>query len=382
MAGVFISYRRSDSDVAAGRLADDLMKIFGSAAVFRDLDTLEAGEDYTTALDHALDSCVALIAMIGPRWSSITDDAGRRRLEDPADWVRAEIRRALERGIRVIPVLLSAAMPRETDVPADLKSLLQRQALELSDRLWRQDIELLAQALERVPGFPKRTSSLDPSQQTLAQGTSKTPFLREHWVQLVLGFSVSVAAGMLPYLGKFVPLFTPMLAILPEAVQPVAIPLSAAAMGITAALIQWRDIQKLQPTQTKIWFGRTLVLCIVALVALAGVETTAVVRVDVPAVKGTVSFAVGPFTPGTAPCAGLSRADCISHQLSLDEARIDSYFGEGWVDITKFVLVIVYTIFMSTFGALVVMLAIEMKLRFTQKPDALSGAGKGEPAGS
>ena len=30
MAGIFISYRRDDSDVAAGRLAHDLAAIFGS----------------------------------------------------------------------------------------------------------------------------------------------------------------------------------------------------------------------------------------------------------------------------------------------------------------------------------------------------------------
>ncbi len=158
MAGVFISYRRSDSDVAAGRLADDLSEIFGRDAIFRDVDTLEAGEDYTKALDHALDSCVALIAMIGPRWSNVTDDEGHRRLDDPRDWVRMEISRALDRGVRVIPILVSAAMPRETDVSAGLQPLLQRHAIELTDRHWRQDIDLLAQALEKVPGFAKRVS--------------------------------------------------------------------------------------------------------------------------------------------------------------------------------------------------------------------------------
>src|SRR3982074_658286 len=156
MAGVFISYRRSDSDVAAGRLADDLMEIFGRGAIFRDVDTLEPGEDYTTALDHALDSCGVLIAVIGSRWSNITDDNGRRRLEDPTDWVRTEIRRALERGIRVIPVLISATMPQEKDIPADLKPLLKRQALEVSDRHWKQDVDFLAQALEKCPGVTRQ----------------------------------------------------------------------------------------------------------------------------------------------------------------------------------------------------------------------------------
>jgi len=381
MAGVFISYRRNDSDVAAGRLADNLMEIFGRDAIFRDLDTLEAGEDYTAALDRALGSCVALIAMIGPRWSNITDDAGHRRLENPADWVRIEIRRALERDIRVIPVLISATMPQETDVPGDLKSLLQRQALDLSDRHWRQDVELLAQALERVPGIAKRVVPAEPSKQGSAQATTKTSFLSKNWVQLVLGFSVSVVAGLVPYLGKFIPMFAPLQVILPEAVQPIAISLSAAAMGIVAVLIQWQGAQKLQPAQVKTLFRRTLLVCAIALVALAAIETIAVVRVDVPAVDATVSFAVGPFHPGTPPCVGLGRADCIKQQLSLDEARIDSYFGEGWVNVTKLVLVIVYTTFMSTFPALVVMMAQSMKLGFTRKQEETADASQPDGKG-
>lgn len=155
MSGIFVSYRRSDSDVAAGRLADDLSEIFGRDSIFRDVDTLDPGEDYESALDQALDSCAALIVVIGPRWSAVTDHDGRRRLDDPKDWVRLEISRALKRGIRVIPVLISATMPSETETPADLAPLLRRQAFEFSDRHWRQDVELLARALEKVKGIAK-----------------------------------------------------------------------------------------------------------------------------------------------------------------------------------------------------------------------------------
>jgi hypothetical protein len=378
MAGVFISYRRSDSDVAAGRLADDLTEIFGRNAIFRDVDTLEPGENYVTALDHALDSCAAVIAMIGPRWSDVTDTAGRRRLEDPNDWVRVEIKRSLERGIRVIPVLISATMPPAANIPADLQGLLQRQALEISDRHWKQDIELLAQVLEKVPGIRRSTAAGETH--PAAHTDSKTSFLTEHWVQLVLGFSVTIVVGLAPYLGKVIPLLAPMMSILPEAVQPVAIPLSAAATGIVALLVEWHVTYKLPTALVRTWFRRTILICVISLTVLAAIETIAVVRVDVPAVNRTVSFAVGPFHPNTPPCTGLSRADCIKHQLSLDEAAIDSYFGGESIDVTKFILVIVYTIFMSTFGALAVLLAQSMKLRFTRSPEPANDAGKSESA--
>jgi len=106
---------------------------------------------------------------------TITDEAGRHRLENEKDWVRLEISRALTRGIRVIPVLISGSMPRETDIPADLKPLLTRQALELSDRHWRQDLELLAQALEKVPGVTRRVST---PQSVLTKQTDLSEWVR------------------------------------------------------------------------------------------------------------------------------------------------------------------------------------------------------------
>lgn len=156
MAGVFISYRRNDSDVAAGRLADDLVEFFGRRAVFRDIDTLVPGEDYTDALARALGSCAALVALIGPAWSAITDEQGRRRLDDPDDWVRREIAEALRRDIRVIPVALATSMPREEELPTELQPLLRRQAVELTDRHWRYGVDVLAESLEKVPGMARR----------------------------------------------------------------------------------------------------------------------------------------------------------------------------------------------------------------------------------
>jgi len=179
MGGVFISYRRTDSDVAAGRLADDLSEIFGHDRVFRDIDSLEAGEDFPRALERALDSCAAVIAVIGPRWTTVLDDKGERRLDDPKDWVRLEIARALQRDIRVIPVLLATAMPKESELPADLQPLLRRNAVDLTDRYWKQQVGELAQALERIPGFGARAE---------AQASARPANLR-----LVLGAAAALA---------------------------------------------------------------------------------------------------------------------------------------------------------------------------------------------
>jgi hypothetical protein len=180
------------------------------------------------------------------------------------------------------------------------------------------------------------------------------PPLATYWVRLVLGFGVSVAVGLAPYLGKLhVPLFTPMLSLIPESVQAVAIPLSAASMGMVAVLVQWYGSQKMRREWLEWMFMRSIAICILSLILLTAIEFMAVVRVDVPAVGTTVSFAVGLSNPNAPPCANLGRADCIKHKLSLDETQIDTYFGEREASFTKLAVVLTYVVFMTMFGAMV-----------------------------
>jgi hypothetical protein len=134
VAKIFISYRRDDSGGWAGRLYDRLSQHFGRDNVFMDIDTIEPGLDFVEVIGQAVGSCDALIALIGKQWLTLTDDAGRRRLDDPEDFVRLEIAAALARNIRVIPALVQGArMPRSPDLPDVLRMLARRNAHEISD---------------------------------------------------------------------------------------------------------------------------------------------------------------------------------------------------------------------------------------------------------
>jgi hypothetical protein len=155
MSGIFISYRRRDSQGASGRLADGLEYAFGRETIFRDVLAISPGADFVQAIETALASCVVLLAVIGPQWLNIRDAAGSRRLDDPADVTRREIETALARGLHVIPVLVDGAeMPREQDLPERLKPLAQRQAHELTDKRWDYDLGTLIAALARIEGLP------------------------------------------------------------------------------------------------------------------------------------------------------------------------------------------------------------------------------------
>lgn len=151
MPVTFISYRREDSGGQAGRLYDRLRERFGQDRVFLDVVGIEAGVDFVESIDKAVGSCEVLLAVIGQEWLTCTDRQGRRRLDDPNDFIRAEIKAALDRDVRVVPVLVQCAeMPATDALPDDLKRLTRRQAVELRDSRWDADVEDLIEVLEKL----------------------------------------------------------------------------------------------------------------------------------------------------------------------------------------------------------------------------------------
>ncbi len=159
MRAIFISYRRDDAEGQAGRLYDDLVKIFGDDKVFMDVAGIEPGRDFRSVIDEQVTSCGVLLAIIGKDWINAKDATGRPRLEDPSDFVRLETASALKRDIPVIPVLVhGAAMPHPEQLPADLADIAYRNAVELTHARWNSDVEVLAKALR--PYVEKQNNDL------------------------------------------------------------------------------------------------------------------------------------------------------------------------------------------------------------------------------
>jgi len=151
MCRIFMSYRREDTAYPAGWLFDLLASHFGRGQVFKDVDSIELGDDFGEVINTAVASCDVLLALIGDRWLTITDQDGRRRLDNPDDFVRLEIEAALTRNIRVIPILVEGArMPHADELPPSMAKLVRRQALELSPSRFDFDTQRLLRVLERT----------------------------------------------------------------------------------------------------------------------------------------------------------------------------------------------------------------------------------------
>ncbi len=176
MGGIFVSYRRNDSQGEAGRLFDDLAKHFGEHAVFMDVAAIEAGRDFRKAIEEGVTKCGVLLVMIGPEWLDAKDEHGARRLNDPSDFVRIETASALKRDIPVIPVLVRGArMPSAEQLPEELKDLAYRNCIELTHARWRSDIQLLIEALRRLLGDTSQAGTAARPNEAAASAQPGTP---------------------------------------------------------------------------------------------------------------------------------------------------------------------------------------------------------------
>lgn len=150
-SGIFVNYRGDDSGIAAALIDRELAARFGGDLVFLDSRSLPVGVDSTEEILGRLRSCSVLLVVMGPRWLSLADEAGERRIDNPADWVRREIAEALSHRLRVIPVLLDGTrLPAAEELPHDISSLSRRQYVVLRHRHIDVDLADLADRIAQV----------------------------------------------------------------------------------------------------------------------------------------------------------------------------------------------------------------------------------------
>ena len=152
MAGnIFINYRRDDDAGFTQALYSRLEQAFPSESLFMDVDNIAPGLDFVQVLNDEVARCDVVIAVIGKNWLSVTDETGGRRLDNPEDFVRIEIKSALAQKKRVIPVLVNdARMPRSTELPETMRAFARCNAARLTHERFRADMAGLIKSLEQI----------------------------------------------------------------------------------------------------------------------------------------------------------------------------------------------------------------------------------------
>jgi WD40 repeat protein len=177
---IFLSYRREDEAWCAHALFNQLEGSFPLEQLFMDVEGgIQAGEDFVRVLEEQVKACDVMLVLIGPRWLTVTDDMGRRRLDNPEDFVRIEVESALRLGQRVIPVLVQKAeMPRADALPEPLKPLARRNAVWLTRERFKADAQGLIKALEGVLGRAEKKRGLSPEDITKAEELVNWEFIK------------------------------------------------------------------------------------------------------------------------------------------------------------------------------------------------------------
>ncbi|MGW0825743.1 tetratricopeptide repeat protein [Streptomyces sp. NPDC002845] len=185
---VFVNYRTADAGHGAAACYELLSPAFGEGRVFRDCVSMLPGQLYPEAIRQALEETRVLLVLIGPDWFAEEPGSGRRLVDREDDWVRREIRRAFERDIPVVQVLLDGTGPVEAaELPPDIARLAHCQAAHVSHRTLGDDVRRLTdQLVELVPELvlpdlfePRRQLPADPLPSMLLQADyGVVPFQR------------------------------------------------------------------------------------------------------------------------------------------------------------------------------------------------------------
>jgi hypothetical protein len=214
---IFISYRRADAEGETGHLFEDLTRAFGDDSVFMDVAGIKPGADFRKVIEHNIEGCGVLLAVVGPEWATITDKAGARRIDNPGDSVRVEIAAAFARGVTIIPVMVRGAhMPHPDILPDDISQFSFCNSFEINHARWKTDVALLIDALQsyvcppvpktQLPPLPPPTPPPSPTRSFAGQtppyavpakSSSKKIFGLAAGVIVAIGIGAIVLAGIL-----------------------------------------------------------------------------------------------------------------------------------------------------------------------------------------
>lgn len=154
MTQIFLNYRTEDEKYGVALLNQMLSRRFGSTAVFLASKSIGLGTEWEQAMFQAVSDSEVVLVIIGRNWLTATDEHGQRRIDNPDDFVRREIRLALELGKQVIPVRLDVPRIAAESLPDDLRTLAALQDIEVRFRNHEIDVNRLADRLcEQVPAL-------------------------------------------------------------------------------------------------------------------------------------------------------------------------------------------------------------------------------------
>lgn len=161
MTKLFISYRREDSQHAAGRLYLALRNQIPERDIFLDIYCILGGIDFTEDYEANVAKSDVLLALIGPKWNEA------KRLDQADNHVRRELLAARKHSVSVLPLLLDGTeMAKAAELPDELRFLCNLSAERLTHVNFDADA---ARLLRTAKGLSERKSTAGPLEPLLQE---------------------------------------------------------------------------------------------------------------------------------------------------------------------------------------------------------------------
>jgi hypothetical protein len=119
-----------------------------------DMANIPIGVDYRTMIADAVRQVKVVLVVIGPEWLKAESADGRRRLDDPDDFVRLEIETALQARIFIIPLAVDETqLPGPAELPDTTRELAFRNGMHIRRGVdFQRDSDHLIQVIKRMTG--------------------------------------------------------------------------------------------------------------------------------------------------------------------------------------------------------------------------------------
>jgi hypothetical protein len=150
---VFINYRREDSEGDTRAIYNWLSDQTDKSNLFLDFEAIDAGDNWRNRINETLSNVQVVLVIIGPRWLEILK---HREVAGSPDLVRHEIALSLTKSrVRVIPVTVKGAtMPGPDELPDDIRSLADKNAIEIRGSAWIDDVNRILKILHQAKSLP------------------------------------------------------------------------------------------------------------------------------------------------------------------------------------------------------------------------------------
>ncbi len=168
---IFISYREADTFASVVEISRKLEAAF-QAEIFLDKEKIGLGDSISAKVQEHLEKTTLLLLVIGANWFKPREGERSAPIHMDDDWVRHEIRTALELKVPIVPVYVNTTRLKDKELPPDVRQIATLEpggaadsgilSAELRPGSYEPDLNNLVDRLAESFDLPRKSEDSEP----------------------------------------------------------------------------------------------------------------------------------------------------------------------------------------------------------------------------